>query len=271
MSATCTIFRKELRSYLATPYGWIILALVMIMQGLSMSTTLKVFQLQPQKEGLLYFVLHTPTFWFYFIFLFPIITMRSLAEEERAGTLEALLTTPITTSNVVIGKYLATYVYYIILWAPLLLYPCLADIATWYASMKYNMLGTAEGGQAIQATMDVSYRLADWAGSYSILLLIGAWFTALGVLASSLTNSQIIASIISVGMLVFVFFLGQIPILWGTNFPMAGLFRYISCSDHINEFSSGLIDTRPVVFYLSMAVFTIILTIRIVDYRRWRR
>ena len=72
-----------------TPYGWVILAFVMALQSVSLSGTLKAFQLAPQKEGILFFILHSPMFWFYFLFIFPLLTMRSLAEEEKTGTLES--------------------------------------------------------------------------------------------------------------------------------------------------------------------------------------
>ena len=235
MSPVLTIFRKELRSYVMTPYGWVILAFVMALQSVSLSGTLKAFQLAPQKEGILFFILHSPMFWFYFLFIFPLLTMRSLAEEEKTGTLESLLTTPIKTWQVVLGKYFSAYAFYIILWLPMLLYPT----------------------------------LADWAGSYAILLLIGSWFTAIGIFASSMTGSQIISGIITIGLLVLIFFMGLIPVVWG-EFPAAGIFHYMSCSEHLDRFSAGLVDTRPVVFYLTMTVLTLAVTIRIIDHRRWK-
>jgi len=220
MSPVLTIFRKELRSYVMTPYGWVILAFVMALQSVSLSGTLKAFQLAPQKEGILFFILHSPMFWFYFLFIFPLLTMRSLAEEEKTGTLESLLTTPIKTWQVVLGKYF-------------------------------------------------SDRLSDWAGAYPILLLVGSWFTAIGIFASSMTGSQIISGIITIGLLVLIFFMGLIPVVWG-EFPAAGIFHYMSCSEHLDRFSAGLVDTRPVVFYLTMTVLTLAVTIRIIDHRRWK-
>lgn len=68
-----------------TPYGWVILAFIVALQSVSLSGTLKAFQLAPQKEGILFFILHSPMFWFYFLFIFPLITMRSLAEEEKTA------------------------------------------------------------------------------------------------------------------------------------------------------------------------------------------
>ena len=163
MSPVLTIFRKELRSYVMTPYGWVILAFVMALQSVSLSGTLKAFQLAPQKEGILFFILHSPMVWFYFLFIFPLLTMRSLAEEEKTGTLESLLTTPIKTWQVVLGKYFSAYAFYIILWLPMLLYPLLADWSNLIVQWIYGY----------DAGMVLPDRLADWAGAYAILLLVG--------------------------------------------------------------------------------------------------
>ena len=172
--------------------------------------------------------------------------MRSLAEEEKTGTLESLLTTPIKTWQVVLGKYFSAYAFYIILWLPMLLYPLLADWSNLIVQWIYGY----------DAGMVLPYRLADWAGAYAILLLVGAWFTAIGIFASSMTGSQIISGIITIGLLVLIFFMGLIPVVWG-EFPAAGIFHYMSCSEHLDRFSAGLVDTRPVVFYLTMTVLTL--------------
>ena len=159
----------------------------------------------------------------------------------------------------VLGKYFSAYAFYIILWLPMLLYPTLADWSNLIVQWIYGY----------DAGMVLPYRLADWAGAYAILLLIGAWFTAIGIFASSMTGSQIISGIITIGLLVLIFFMGLIPVVWG-EFPAAGIFHYMSCSEHLDRFSAGLVDTRPVVFYLTMTVLTLAVTIRIIDHRRWK-
>ncbi len=259
MSAIYTIFKKEIRSFFLTPYGWVILAFVLALQGLSLSATLKIFQTAPQQEGILFFIVHSQMFWFYFLFIFPLITMRSLAEEEKTGTLESLLTAPVKTWQVVMGKYLAAYAFFIVLWLPLLLYPFVGDMANWYVEANYNY----------DPGMMLSYRFADWFGTLSIIFLMGAWFTALGIFASSLTGSQIIAGITTIGLLVFIFFLGLVPILWG-EFPASAIFHYLSCTENLDKFSSGLVDSRPFVLYISMTVLTLAVTVRTIDYRRWK-
>lgn len=258
MSTILTLYRKELRTYFSTPFGWVILAFVLVLQGFSLSYALKLFRDTPQNEGLLYTIFHAPVFWFYFLFIFPLLTMRSFAEEEKTGTLETLLTAPIKTGQVVIAKFFAAYSFYICLWLPLLLYPFISDGA--------NMLVAQLHGYA--SPMVISYRLSDIIGAYGILALMGSWFIALGVLASALTNSQIIAGIITVGILVMTFFLGLVPIVWG-EFPASSIFHYISCMEHLDSFTQGLLDTRPLVFYLSATVLTVAITARIVDHRRW--
>jgi len=112
---------KELKGYFLIPFGWMVLAFVTLMQGLSLSTAMKGFRDTPVKDSLVYVTFHTPLFWFYFLFIFPLITMRLFAGEERAGTLETLLTAPVRTWQVVLSKYTAAMLFYTILWVPALL------------------------------------------------------------------------------------------------------------------------------------------------------
>ena len=109
---------KELKGYFLTPFGWVVLAFVTIMQGVSLSTAMKGFRDTPVRDSLVYVTFHTPLCWFYFLFIFPLITMRLFAEEERSGTLETLLTAPVRTWQVVFSKYAAAMVFYAVLWVP---------------------------------------------------------------------------------------------------------------------------------------------------------
>ena len=259
MSPVLTIFRKELRSYVMTPYGWVILAFVMALQSVSLSGTLKAFQLAPQKEGILFFILHSPMFWFYFLFIFPLLTMRSLAEEEKTGTLESLLTTPIKTWQVVLGKYFSAYAFYIILWLPMLLYPILADwsnlIVQWIYGYDAGMvLPLPPGGLGRGICHSAAGRRLVHGHRHFRLLHDGQpdYFRhhhhrPAGPDFLHGSDSR------GVG-----------------EFPAAGIFHYMSCSEHLDRFSAGLVDTRPVVFYLTMTVLTLAVTIRIIDHRRWK-
>lgn len=254
-----TIFVRELASYLCTPFGWVILACTMGLQGFWLQAVLQTMT-KATGEGVMFYMLNSVNFWFYFIFIFPLITMRTLADEERMGTMEGLLTAPVTTTQIVLGKYFAAYLFYLVLWLPLLLYPWMSELGNFYTSVRYGI--TPEGA--------ITYRLADWVGPYAILALSGSFFIALGVLCSSLTRSQIIAGIVCTCLMIMYYFIGRVTELWG-EFPAAPAFHYLSCTEQVSAFSRGLIDTRPVVLYLSLAVLTLALTKRIVDYRRWHR
>jgi ABC-2 type transport system permease protein len=243
------LYKKELKHFLTTPFGWVVLAFIMLLQGFSLTSVLEQYEKAPIQVNMLYSCLSTPIFWFYFIFIFPLITMKQFAEEERSGTLESLMTAPVTTWQVVFSKYLSSYTFYAILWIPVLLH---VEVFSWVT------------GSPAPVSMP------EMLGSFGILLLIGSFFIAVGILASALTSSQIIAAIITFGLLVFLIFMGLIPSIAGDSFQGAPLFHYISVHEHLSYFSRGLVDLRPIVFYLSMTVLTLLFTHHLVDYRRWK-
>ena len=254
-----TIFFREFRSFLGTPFGWVILGCAVAMQGFWLQTALQIMT-KATGESIMFYMLDNVNFWFFFIFIFPLITMRSLAEEESHGTMEGLLTAPVTTTQIVLGKYMASLLFYVILWLPMLLYPDMSDLGNLYTSIRYDVV--PEGR--------INYVPADWFGPLSILFISGCFFIALGLLCSSLTRSQIIAGIVCTCAIIIYYFMGRVPELWG-EFPAAPAFHYISISEQISAFSRGLIDTRPLVLYITLAVLILALTTRIVDYRRWHR
>lgn len=242
--------RKELKGYFLNPFGWVVLAFVTVMQGVSLSTAMKGFRDTPVKDSLVYVTFHTPLFWFYFLFIFPLITMRLFAEEERSGTLEPLLTAPVRTWQVVVSKYAAAMIFYTTLWIP--------------CFIQFKMFGWV-------TDLPAAWTTGSLMGAFTSVMLMGAAFTAVGCLASALTSSQIIAGIITIGLLVIQYFLGFVTVIWGESFAGAPFFHYISSQQHLHYFASGLFDTRPAVYFLSVAVFVLFLTYQVVDYRRWKR
>lgn len=243
------LFKKELNTYFLGPFGWVVLAFVVLMQGLCLSSAMKGFRDSPVKDSLVYVTFHHPLFWFYFLFIFPLITMRLFAEEERSGTLETLLTAPIRTWQVVLSKYLAAMTFYSILWIP--------------AWLQFKAFSWFTG-------ISPAFAPAALSSAFLILFLMGAAFTAIGCLASALTSSQIIAGIVTIAILLIHFMLGFVTVIWGDSFAGAGLFHYISTQQHLHYFTNGLIDSRPAVYYLSMAAFVLFLTYHVIDLRRWR-
>lgn len=243
------LFRKEFKNYFLTPFGWVVLALVLAMQGMSMSSAMEQMKDAPMLDNFLLVSLRTPNFWFYFLFIFPLLTMRLFADEAKTGTLETLMTAPVTTTQVVFSKYIAAFCFYALLWLPLLLHLKIFDWVTGHPA-------PVETGHLI--------------GAYAILLLMGAFFLAIGCFASTLTSSQIVAGIITIAFLVIIFFLGFIPYYTGEGFQANALFQYVSIQEHLVNFAKGLVDTRPIVYYLSMTAFFLFITHMTLDFRRWK-
>ena len=102
------------------------------------------------------------------------------------------------------------------------------------------------------------------------MLLMGAAFTAVGCLASALTSSQIIAGLLTIGLLVIQYFLGYVTVIWGESFAGAPFFHYISSQQHLHYLANGLFDSRIVIYYASVALFVLFLTYQVVDHRRWK-
>ncbi len=250
MRTLLILFRKEMKGYVYHPFGWIVLAFVAVMQGMALSTAMKGFRDAPVRESLVYVVFHTPLFWFWFLILFPLITMRLFAEEERSGTLETLLTAPVRTGQVVMSKYAAALTFYLFLWLPCVL--------------QFKLFDWVTG-------LPPAYTRGAVMGTAAILLLMGMLFTAIGCLASSLTNSQIVAGIVTAGTLVIVHFLGYVTLIWGDSFAGAPIFNHISCQQHLHYFAQGLLDSRTAIYYLSTTAFVLFLTWHAIDYRRWRK
>ncbi len=255
MRSLLILLKKELKQYFLNPFGWIVLTIIVLLQGYSLTSTLEVYEKQPISTNMLLDSISTIIFGIYFLFLFPLITMKLFSEEERSGTMETLMTAPIRTWQVVISKYLAALTFYCCLWLPLILH---IKIFTWVTSTP------------APATQE------HFLGVFTILFLIGTFFIAIGCLASAITSSQIIAAILSFGFILSHIVIGLIPSLMSSSFDGidgakgADFFHYIAVQEHIASFGIGLIDSRAFVYYLSMAALTLLVTHHVVDFRRWK-
>lgn len=241
--------KKEFLNYFLSPFGWVVIAYVILMQGLSLSSAMKGFVDSPVKDSLIYVAFHTPIFWFSYIFIFPLVTMRLFAEEERTGTLETLLTAPVHTWQVVFSKYLAAFSFYCLLWVPV-----------YFQFQTFSWI----------TNIPPAFSPGSMIGVFALLWLMGLAFVAIGCFASALTSSQIFAGIITIMILVMLYFLGFVTVIWGESFLGADLFKYISSQFHLHHFSNGLIDTRPLVYYFSLTSIFLFLTYQVIDLRRWR-
>lgn len=174
-----------------------------------------------------------------FIFLIPAITMRSFAEEKKAGTMELLLTKPLSDWDIILGKFLAGFFLVVITLLPTVIY---------YFSVVE--LGSPRGNIDTPGVI----------GSYIGLVLLGAVFCAVGTCASSLTSSQIVAFVLG-AFLCFMLFWGfeSFSFVDGSNFPLRGIGIYY----HYETLSKGLVDSRDILYFLS-TIFLLLLTTRII-------
>jgi ABC-2 type transport system permease protein len=189
-------------------------------------------------------------FWFAFVLIFPLITMRLFAEEFKLGTIEPLMTAPVRDSQVVLAKFLGAVFFYLVLWVPTAIYFFL------FEKISHQAAANSTG--------------AYW-GAYFMLLLIGLFYISIGCLASVVTKNQIIAAVICFCAVTLLFFLGLVQVVMlDLTSTTRDLLGYFSAIEHMGTFSRGIIDTRPIVFYLSMTILMLTLTHYAFQSRKWR-
>jgi ABC-2 type transport system permease protein len=242
------IFRREMLSLWVTPLAWVLLTVFLLLQGTIFysivlhysSMTDLALESGPVQA---YFGQDSILLLMSLLLVCPALTMRSFAEERRSGTIEALLTAPVTPGAVVLGKYCAVLATYALIWAPTALY----------------VLILRKTG------------VVDWSAvgaSYLGLLGVGGAYLALGLLMSAMTKSQLVALLLTIGALFGLFILGIGEYIFEPG-VLQELSAHVSMSSQMEEFSRGLIDLRRVVFDLSLALASLFVTVRVVDSWRW--
>ncbi|RLD56603.1 MAG: gliding motility-associated ABC transporter permease subunit GldF [Bacteroidetes bacterium] len=241
-----TLFKKEISSFLNSLLGYIVIAVFLLVNGLF----LWVF---PMESNILDFgyanidglFLIAP---FVFLFLIPAITMRFFAEEKKTGTIELLMTRPLTDLQVIFAKYFAALLLVVISLVPTFLY-----------FFSVYQLGFPAGN------LDVGGIL----GSYVGLLFLAASFVAIGLFASSITDNQIISFILAVFLSGFAY-LG-FEFIYGLDlFGKVDLFiQTLGISAHYSSMSRGVIDTRDLIYFISLIAFFILLTKTSLESRKW--
>ncbi|MDO7853414.1 gliding motility-associated ABC transporter permease subunit GldF [Hymenobacter convexus] len=239
-----TILQKEFNAFLNSPVAYVVLGVFLIATGLFVW----VF---PDSSVLDYGYADLQTLFnlapWIFLFLIPAITMRTFAEEKKAGTIELLLTRPLTDGQIIGGKYLACFLLALLALIPTLLY--------YYSVYK---LGSPEGNIDSAATV----------GSYLGLALLAAVFAAIGILASALTRDQIIAFLVAVVgcFLVYSGFDSLASVLQGSS---AYYVSQLGIAAHYRDLSKGLIDSRDLVYFFSVVAVALQATRLALRSRNW--
>jgi ABC-2 type transport system permease protein len=242
---------KELRAFFLSPVAYVVIALVMVLTGFSFKAALTILERSSSEWSLVLWTYTSYWFWLSYFPIFPLVTMRLFSEERKLGTMETLLTAPVRTWQVLAAKYTAAVFFYIIIWLP---------------SVLYFLLFVGITG------VDVVIPRGELAGSLLILLLSGIFYLAVGCFASALTSNQIVAGVMAFTLCLMHFLLGVFSLNLAGNLPaeIMDMVTYIAPHYHFQRFTRGLIDTRPIFYYLSLAAFFLFLTHQVLEYRRWR-
>jgi len=242
-----TILSHELRMLLVSPSTYIAAVMFLGLMGFIFTGILENYSTAPQEASpaIVFFQL----FWIPVFFMVPLLTMKCLAEERRLGTIETLLTTPVTTAEVVLGKYAAAYLLYAGFW------------------------GSTYGFFSILRRFAGDQRLLDpgpIVGGYVFVAVSGLLFVALGVLASSLSRNQAVAGILSFSFLFALIigsrYLASAPWLDRESLsPLKAAVDYGQVFQHYEDFTRGVVDVRELLFYVSGTALALIFSILSVE------
>jgi ABC-2 type transport system permease protein len=245
-----TLLSREIRSYFYSPIAYIVLVFFLLVAGVDFYFQVSFMNQRPVPYSVQEAFFNSVFFWFAFVLIFPLITMRLFAEEFKLGTIEPLMTAPVRDWQVVLSKYFGALIFYIILWLPTLLYFAI------FQALTHQPAANSTGA---------------YLGGYLMLLLLGMFYLSIGCFASVLTRNQIVAAIISFAAITLLFFLGLVSfILLDISSGTRQLLGYFSAIEQMGTLSRGEIDTRPIVLYLSMTVLMLALTYQAFQSRKWR-
>lgn len=228
------IMKRDFKSYFSSPIAYVLIGLFMLLVGLYFNSFLGygsdiIGELVSVMSGLL-------------LFIVPIMTMRSMAEDKKNGTEILLLTAPVKVSEIVMGKFLAAYSVFLVMTGVSLIFPIITIIA---------------------GKPDILLIFSSYLG----YIMLGAIYVSFGVFASSLTENQIIAAIISLVSIFLIQNVGYLASFFSGFLNKA--FLWLSVMDRYEDFSKGIIDLTSVIFMVCYAAVFLILTYRVIEHKRW--
>jgi len=244
--------RREVGSFFHSPMAYIVGVLFLFLSGLLFYSFLNFTQeasLQ-QWSGFIIMLL---------IFVAPILSMRQFAEERRVGTIETLMTAPVTDAEVVLAKFFGVLVFFLAMLAPTLI----------YIQFMRNLLGTG-----------VAIDYGNIFTCYLAIVLVAGMFLSFGLFASSITNNQIVAAVIGiVALLCAYILLGLVPepgsfagTSWNQRLLVSAftVLQFIHVQKHVDPLIKGIVDTRDVVYFLAFTGYFLFLTVRVLENRKWK-
>jgi len=248
MRGALAVAKKEILSYFFAPMAYIVIAVFLLMNGFLFSVLLAALS-QPGSgqagSPMIFFFGGSLFTWLFLLVTVPAITMRLGAEEAKSGTLETLLTAPVTDLGVVTGKYLGALAVYAACWLPTLLY-------CWVLAQ----FSEVDPGPV--------------ASGYLGVLLVGMFFTAVGLFTSFASRNQLVAAVTAIAILVMLFLLAVLSFLI-TDPGWKEILEYVDLWTVLQTFAKGVVDSRAVVYLLSGSVLFLALAHQALVARRWSR
>jgi len=232
------IYLKEIKSYFNSPVAYIVMIVFMIISGFLFTMSFFQAGVASLRDFFGSFFIQLVLF----VIFIPAITMRTFSEEKKQGTLELLLTKPVSDTELILGKFLSAFT---------LIFITLFQTVIYFIIIKF--MGPID----------------FWPFMTSLLgfLLMSAFFVGIGVFISSLTENQIVAFIVSVLICLFFFLMGKILIIFPPS--IVSFFEYLTTEYHLTNISRGVIDSRVLIYYLSMIFFALFLTKVSLESRKW--
>lgn len=237
MSNHIVVFcKKELRSFFDSPIAYIVITIFLLISGWFFFSDL--FLVNQASLRNLFNIIP-----FIFMFFIPAVAMRLISEEKRSGTIEVLLTLPVKDYEIILGKFLAGLILIFV-----------AVILTLVYSLTLSGLGNLDFGSV--------------AAGYLGLMFLGATYLSVGVFTSSLTQNQIVAFITGF-VIVFALYMLDKVLIFLPGF-LSSFFEYLSVNYHFSNISRGVIDSRDLIYYLSLIFFFLFLAVKALESRKWR-
>ena len=238
MSKSLALVWRELRAYFYSPIAYVVLAAFLVIEGIFFGLDFvpgQTAEMRGTFERLALFVL---------MFILPLVTMRLVSEELSRGTIETLMTAPVTDTQVILGKYFGAMAFYLVLLASTLIFVAILAV-----------YGSPEPGPIVTG--------------YVGLTLMGAMFISVGLLTSVCTRSQIVAALIAFLFLALMTFVVNWLSMKVEGWPRR-ILQYVGFFDHYRNFSKGTLPLNDVVFFLSMTALALFLSVKILESRKWR-
>jgi ABC-2 type transport system permease protein len=242
------IYKRELFAFFVTPLAWVLITVFLIVQGMNFFWIVDTFatRTDPMSDqtALQAFFGNTVLLYLVLFLLVPPMTMRLFAEERRSGTIESLMTAPVSATAVVLAKYAAVVTTYAAMWLPTLLYVVI-----------------------LRRAGDVDWKAAG--AAYLGVMLVGAGYLSIGLLMSALTKSQFLALVLTALVILGLFILGIGEFVAREGSIAKDVCQHVSVWAQMTDFSSGVIDSRHLVFCATIIVLPLFTAVRAVDAWRW--